>query len=74
VGEVQTVSKPGRPAEAGGGPPSGLGQGLGLPRPYAANAAGLGSIALQRDLQSCLARKQNTETICQVVILPYYSP
>jgi hypothetical protein len=35
-GEVQTVSKPGRPAEAGGGPPSGLGQSLGLPRSYAA--------------------------------------
>ena len=37
MGDVQIVSKPGRPAETGGGPPSGLGQGLGLPRPYAAS-------------------------------------
>jgi hypothetical protein len=33
VGDVKVVLKSGRPAEAGGGPPSGLGQGLGLPRP-----------------------------------------
>jgi hypothetical protein len=31
--------------------------GLGLPRPYAAYAAGPGSIVLQHDLQSGLARK-----------------
>jgi hypothetical protein len=62
VGEVQTILKHGRPAEAGGGPPSGLGH-----RPRAATAlcrfaAGPGGIALQRDLQSCLARnaKQNS--------------
>jgi hypothetical protein len=32
--------------------------GLGLPRPYAAYAAGPGSIVLQHDLRSGLARKQ----------------
>jgi hypothetical protein len=34
-------------------------KGLGPPWPYAAFAAGPGDIALQRDLQSCLTRKQN---------------
>jgi hypothetical protein len=34
--------------------------GLGLPRPYAACAAGPGSIVLQHDLRSCLARRAVT--------------
>jgi hypothetical protein len=67
VGEVQIALKLGRPA-CGGGPPSGLGH-----RPRAATAlcrfaVGPGSIALQRDLQSGLARKQKNKQSASIFL------
>jgi hypothetical protein len=54
---ITLIEELGAPPSAAALPPVSA-TGLGLPRPYAAFAAGPGSIALQRDLRSCLARKQ----------------